>query len=178
MMPTTVSRAEARKALARRAQLEGQNVVASPLKVDAPASDPDGKYVEVEWIGEKSPLENPVVAYKLMRVGKSDGFTDHQAAVVRAAARLRIGKFKGHNRAMGPESGLSQTYVWGPKVKTYVRKMTYADAERLLATNSGHEFRIVGQPASEQPMALPTSGVRLMGAKEFTSVEALAGMKK
>jgi len=147
------------------------------------AADETERTVAVEWIGERSFLDDPRVLYRLLRTGQPDGFTPHQAAVIRAAARRRIARVPGHNREMGPRDGLSRTYVWGPKAGGYVRRMSYRDAERLLASASGHEFRIVGeQPPAPSPAerlfaALPQQHIRLVGAQEFSRIEAAAALE-
>lgn len=140
--------------------------------------DDTSRTVEVEWVGERSPLESPLVEYKLARQGMPDGFTPHQAAVIRAAAKLRIGRWKGHSREIGVRDGLSRTYLWGHRVKTFVRRMPYPDAERLKASASGHEFRIVGHEPDPSPLRLPEGHIRLVGDREFNRIETVAALER
>lgn len=153
---------------------------AEPAAVRPVGADDDARTVEVEWIGEPSPIEDPQVAYWLLRAGQADGYTPQQAKIVRAAARLRTGRFPGHNRELTADrDGLSQDYVWGPKVGTYVRRVRFRDAEKIKASRSGHEFRLVGQEAERTPLVLPgPCAVRLVGEQRFSRMEAIAGLER
>lgn len=129
-------------------------------------------FVEVEWVGEPSFIRNPVVALRLALVGQDKGFTPHQAAVIRAANRIRSGAFPGVTRSVGPRSGFSRHYTWGHKnQKTSIQRMTMADADKLKASRDGHEFRIIGVESPPALLTLPDVGLRMVSDKEFKRVE-------
>jgi hypothetical protein len=96
----------------------------------------------VEWVGEASPLDNPVVAYNLM-MGL---YTPTQAKAVRLAAarartRVRAARLleHDHQHAMAVFRGLSRTYIW-ERENGYVQDVDWADVDRILGSSVGHEF--------------------------------------
>lgn len=153
-------------------------IASEPRAVRPAATDATDRVVEVEWVGERCFLEDPRVEFMLLREGLPGGFTPHQAAVIRAASKVRIAKVPNHSREMTADrDGLSQDYVWGPAAKTYVRRMPFADADKLKSCASGHEFRVLGHEPEPSPLRLPEMHVRLVGEREFDRIETLAGLR-
>lgn len=99
----------------------------------------------LEWIGQPSPRDSP-----LLVALKARGLLDRGewARLERLAVRA-IRRVDGvTSRSLGGRDGLGESYRWGPTPGSYVRSVSFADAERILAMyETGAEFRIVGKQA-------------------------------
>lgn len=153
------------------AQTDEEAVVRPRTEIERTIGVEHEAFVEVEWTGQKSLITNPVVAFKLALEGQPKGFTHHQAAVVRAANRIRRGAFPKVSRTVGPRTGFSRTYSWGHKNKTYIQRMTAADALKLKESPDGKEFRILGQDPEPSPLILPDFDIRVVSDRELRRVE-------
>lgn len=127
--------------------------------------------VALEWVGEKSPTEDPRVEYALLR----GLFSEEQRKVLDAAIAQTIRRIDGkRSRDLGPCAALphlSRRYQWGPKKGTYVVAVTFKDAEAILACRSGHEFRDVTEGVPVEPLRLPVrESIRIVKREAFRSV--------
>lgn len=180
-MPRPMGAAGAAWIVQHAAALDREAVITAPTAVRPPTADDDDRTVDVEWRGEPSALSDPLVEYRriLTRQGAPGGYTPEQDAVITAASILRIARAPKHSRELTKDrDGLSQDYVWGSKVGTYVRSVRYRDAERIKALPSGHEFRIVGHEPEPSPIATSERYIRLVGAQEFDRIETLAALAR
>lgn len=110
--------------------------------------------VLVEWVGEPSPLDSPLLtALKLRGLLLPD-----ERAVLRRASLLRKARVDGvTSRTLTAErDGYGETYRWGPVPGSYVRALTHADARRLFDDGRvAHEFRLLGEGAAAGPAVRP-----------------------
>lgn len=137
-----------------------------------PGVQHEERWLEVEWVGEPSMYRNPVVYNKLAFVGKPGGFTVHQAKVIRAANRMRMGRFPNVIREMPTRQGYTRDYRWSEK-NGYVQRMLWQDVERLKACPDAHEFYVVGvDPDPRGPFALPPTGIKVITDQEFKEIQA------
>lgn len=137
-----------------------------------PGIQHEDRYLEVEWVGEPSMYRNPVVYNRLAFTGQEGGFTVHQAKVVRAANRMRTGRFPKVIREIPENQGFTRTYRWS-KENGYVQRMLWQDVERLKASPDGHEFYVIGvDPDPRGPLALPLTGIKVVTDQEFKEIEA------
>lgn len=129
-------------------------------KAEPDATPPDQRYVGpgsvlLEWVGDRSPFAE-------VRLGMAVQLGLIPAAVVNAwrelSHRLMFStRVPGviHKEMTAERDGMSQDYVWGPHPSAYLQRVTYADADRILSSPDGHEFRIHGyegeQPADWDP---------------------------
>jgi hypothetical protein len=103
--------------------------------------------VLLEWIGQPSPFASETVLALKAR-GMLTAF--HLHLLERAALKC-IARVDGMtSRTLTAErDGLTETVRWGPKRGTFIREVAMVDAERILASPAGPEFRIVGKEARE-----------------------------
>lgn len=128
------------------------------------ATDPaPRKTRKIEWIGERSPLDEPVVAWRLM----TKQFTALQEAVIRRAAAMARTRVKrerlfehDHQHAQAVLKGLHRTYLF-TKANNYIQDVDYHDVDILLGSESGHEFRDLDAPDPPTPTVTPNE-VRLI----------------
>ena len=155
-------------------QMEGEGQEAHVRPHAETTTNPIGveheQYVEVKWIGEPSYLQDPRVYVRLALMGKPGGFTERQARVIRAASRIRMGTFAGHTREMTRKHGFSRDYAWGARHKTYVQRMTLADANKLRSSVDGHEFVILGFEPEASPIILPPNYIKIISDREFKEI--------
>lgn len=108
--------------------------------------------VQLEWVGDVSPyageimvamdrmhLLPPALAKALEKVALSIAYRV-DGVTTRTLTKER--------------DGLTETVTWGPHQGTYVREVTAKDADRILSSVAGKEFRIIGY-AGEQPSRDP-----------------------
>lgn len=141
---------------------------------------PPKGHVWVEWTGEASPFENPVVQYRSL-MGQ---FTAEQTDMLHALAKLRIARverkttrtLRGGN-GVGQINGLSVPVVrWGPFENvpagsrgSFIQALTFADADKVKASASGGEFRIWWERDGEPRLdiVLPGGAVQIVKAENF-----------
>ncbi|HEY7119515.1 MAG TPA: hypothetical protein VH475_23185 [Tepidisphaeraceae bacterium] len=142
---------------------------------DAAAADDEARTVAVTWVGEPALFDNPVTQYRVFLTrhnlppqGGLSPYTREQLAALEAAMRIRIIPFPGHTRELGPRDGLSREYRWGHAAGSRTIPVRYADAEKIKASPSGHEFRLPDEP--ESPFATVPTNLRLVGATEYEGI--------
>jgi|SRR5215218_3781253 len=101
------------------------------------SSDPHPKKTHrLEWIGEPSPLDNPITEAMLLH----KQFTPLQEQAVRKATAYAQTRGDGHRTrllehdhpgALAPIPGLSQTYIFS-RANGYVQDVTYADIDVIM----------------------------------------------
>lgn len=141
--------------------------------------DLDRGYALMEWVGEKSPMDQEWVRYSLI----TNRFTPEQADLIRHVARHACVRVDGrHRRIMrrgnlgyGGIDGLSvDEIIWGARVGvpvgsvgSYVQVVSVHDADLILSTPSGMEFVLYTEDGArhqgdDQPLALiPDISVRV-----------------
>jgi hypothetical protein len=109
----------------------------------------------VEWIGEKSPLDEPVIAFNLL-LGR---YTPMQEkAIRRAAQKVRSRSFgmrlleHEHQHAQAVVTGFKRSYLFEAKAK-YICEMDYPDATRLFDSPVAHEFVDLTDRDPDEPTA-------------------------
>jgi hypothetical protein len=115
--------------------------------------EPPKGHVWVEWVGEVSPLDNPVVEYKLV-TNQLDAET---ADILRSIAQHRVARVEGFSwRSLHTGNGLGEInhlqepiIVWGPngrarpgEIGSYIQAVKFADADKIKSTEVAHQFRI------------------------------------
>jgi hypothetical protein len=124
----------------------------------------------IEWVGEFNPLDLPFVAFATLR-GQTF-FTDEQKRLIRRmAARARTRGYRNrlmehdHQHAMCAVKGLQRTYQW-TRENGYVCDVDYADVDRILGSDVGHEFVDLDslQPGEKAEPRIPPSFLRFVGA--------------
>lgn len=108
--------------------------------------------VRIEWVGERSPFDNPNVIYGLL----NKTYTSLQIKALRLAAaqantrngkRRRLLESGNDRRSMAPVPGLKKTYIWEAKTG-YVAEVDIADADIILGLPCSREFRLVEEPGN------------------------------
>lgn len=140
-------------------------------------------YCLVEWVGEKSPLEDDYI-HLLM---STNHFTRDQKAVLRQMAAIVIRRSDGfttrtfkQGNGYGEIPHLSRTSItWGPRTRvipghpgSYTQLVTLRDARLLQDTANGHEFVVYGDPEKGPPdpvdlIVLPNVDIRLVKTEQF-----------
>jgi hypothetical protein len=152
--------------------------------LDAISDDPHPRQTRrIEWIGEQSPLDDPVIVWKLM----TGQFTATQAKAIRLAAakantrvrRERVFEHE-HQYAMAALKGLHRTYHW-TKDNDFICDVDYADVDRILGDPwCGHEFRDLDDPAQANlpplltGLDLPPGGLVKSSETAFKDADAMA----
>lgn len=135
-------------------------ILSMPARKPAPQTDDGKPGRRIEWVGEKSIMDEPFVW-----VGLATGkFTREQEALLRRTALNRCARIDTAERVMDEhDPGLSRRYAWTPRNRWTV-VMTYADADRLLSCASGHEFRDLDAAEEGEPATLsyPPLEIRLV----------------
>lgn len=110
--------------------------------------------VRLEWIGARSPLDHPLVEYRLA----TGQYPKHAADILRKAAVQAPIRHLGTSRRMTPDAhgipGLSQSYEWGPRPATYVQDVEHRDADKILSSASGAEFRNLDAVEPDEPVVI------------------------
>jgi hypothetical protein len=187
--PPTISRREERArteaALARLAAIDNRRAggtdpetVVGPARRDRPDEAQRGARPEdrrphpapghrrIEWVGEASPFDNPVVVWGLA----TGRYTPLQAETIRAFHRRRIRRGIAHDREMTKDrDGMSRDWLWGPSAGTYVRLLPNRDADRLLSCPSGPEFRDLDTDGGP-PIDLPPTDLRQVKEAEYEAI--------
>lgn len=132
----------------------------------------------IEWVGEQSPYDNPVIAWNLL-MGR---YTPTQQRAIRlAAAQARTRECRerlmehNHQHAQAVMRGLSRTYHWH-KGNEFICDVDYADVDRILGSDAGHEFRDLDAMEGDQPtILLPPESVMVYATESIGSAQAIAG---
>ena len=113
----------------------------------ASSADPfPTRTVVLEWVGERSPLDDPAIRYRLAMLE----FTPLQSRALREAAarsvtragnRRRVLEAGPDPRALAPVPGLSRSYCW-ERANGFRVAVTLADADVILSSGCGHEFEL------------------------------------
>ena len=114
----------------------------------------------IEFIGELSPFDKTRLQHALQS-GKLSLTMAEAARQVAARARTRAGGRvymvePPHQHALVPITGISKTYVFGPK-NNYIQNVAYRDAELLLASKDCHLYLDLDALEPDQPKPLPTT---------------------
>jgi len=113
---------------------------------------PRGK-VLIEWVGDASPLGQRQIA-EAVRMGMIPpvvvaAWEHHAAGMTTAIPGVA------HHTMTRERDGMSETVTWGPYPGTYVREIAAADADTVLSSTFGRQFRVVGRtdqlPEGGQP---------------------------
>ena len=108
--------------------------------------------VQLEWVGDVSPFAGEVMT-ALRHLNKLPRPLALALEKVALSIAYRLDGLT--TRTLTNErDGMSETITWGPKRGTYVREVTARDADKILSSPAGREFRVVGY-AGEQPSRDP-----------------------
>lgn len=141
---------------------------------------PKGR-VWVEWVGEPSPMDNPVVRYNLI-TGK---YTRKQEQVIRNLARVRLARVHRHTRTIRRGNGygqipsLGETLVrFGPDQRrkpgtpgSFIQAVPFKAADAIKASACGHEFVIHNERDGEQVshIAIQETGLKVETREAFST---------
>lgn len=147
--------------------------------------EPPAGHVWVEWVGEASALDSPVVRFNLI-TGK---YTPEQEAVIRELARKRIARTHRHSRTIRRGNGEGQIPTlgvervkFGPNIRarigtpgSFVQAIPHRAADAIKASECGHEFIIHNERDGEavSVINLPESSVRIVKRETFASLTDL-----
>lgn len=110
--------------------------------------------VKVKWIGERSPLDEPLIRFRMI----NGDFTEQQKKLIRAAAARANTTIHRIRRLTKDRDGLSQDYEWGMD-RGFVREMPFKDADKIKSFPCGHEFVILGhEEENPKSLSLPPKG--------------------
>jgi hypothetical protein len=140
---------------------------------------PPNDHVWVEWVGEASPLDSPVVRYRLL----TGQYTAEQQAVIRRLMEVRIARTHRHTRTIRRGNGLGQIPTlgvefvrFGPDQRKrpgepgcFIQAIPFRAADAVKASESGHEFVIHQERDGEQQshLRLPDGTVRIVSEETF-----------
>jgi len=119
----------------------------TPADPDATPVDqrhvPRGR-VLVEWVGDASPLGQRQIA-EAVRMGMIPpvvvaAWHHHATGMTTAIPGVS------HHTMTRERDGMSETVTWGPHPGTFVREVSATDADTLLSSTFGPQFRVVGRP--------------------------------
>jgi len=147
---------------------------------DERVPDPPAGHVWLEWVGEVSPTDNPVVQFNMV----TRRYTAEQMDMIRTLARRRIARVENHTRRVFKQgNGYGEiphlsvpALVFGPSVKvkpgefgSFIQAVTFRDADTIKGSICGHEFRIWrerdGEP--ELNVNLPNGSITLARPEQF-----------
>jgi hypothetical protein len=135
-----------------------ETIVDGTSGTEAVQTEPGKVYLE--WVGQPSPFDDPTIQFLMLRNRLDKGVKD----IIRALARRRIARIDGISRRVvfhGDNDsraikGLSQTWTFGPRVTrkpgqpgSYIHLVPNRDADLILGSSMGHEFRVIGLAQSE-----------------------------
>ena len=135
--------------------------------------------VWVEWVGEASPLDSPLVRYRMV----TNQYTAEQMAVIRRLMQVRIARVHGPTRSIRRGHGLGQIPTlgvelvrFGPDQRarpgqrgSFIQAIPFKAADVVKASESGHEFRIWNERDGEQVnhIELPSGSIRITSEEAF-----------
>jgi hypothetical protein len=136
-------------------------------------------HVWVEWVGEASPLDSPVVRHNLL-LGK---YSPEQEAVIRRLMEVRIARAHRHTRTVRRGNGLGQipalgvAFVrFGPDQRkrpgqpgSFIQAVPFRAADAVKASEAGHEFVIHNERDGEQQshLRLPDGRIKIVSEQQF-----------
>ena len=135
--------------------------------------------VWVEWVGEASPVDSPLVRYRLL----TGQYSAEQTAVIRRLMEMRVARTHKHTRTnrrgngIGQEPTLGVEFVrFGPDERrrpgergAFTQAVPFKAADAIKASPSGHEFRIWNERDGEQQnlIAMPERAIRIAAEEAF-----------
>jgi hypothetical protein len=134
-------------------KLFGTPTPKDPTPVDQ--RDPGPRRVLIEWIGEFGPLAQAKLAAAVQLGLISPAVKAAWETLHVENISTRIPGLVHHTMSVDRD-GMSETYTWGPY--EYVQSVAFQDVDKLIGSESGHTFRIVGydkpQPSDATPFDL------------------------
>lgn len=132
--------------------------------------------VWVEWVGEPSPIDSPVVRFNLI-MGK---YTREQRKVIKELSRVRIARVHRHTRSIRRGNGLGQIpnlgeplVRFGPRQNaapgttgSFLQAVPFKAADAIKSSECGHEFVIHNERDGEQESKIIVQENGLKMAKE------------
>lgn len=114
--------------------------------------EPPKGHVWVEWVGEASPMDSPIVRFNLI----ANKYTREQRRVIKELSRVRIARTHRHTRTLRRGNGAGQLtslhvpYVrFGPNQRaapgttgSFTQSVPFKTADAIKSSASGHEFII------------------------------------
>ena len=153
---------------------------ASMVNASALPPPPQG-HVWVEWVGEASPMDSPVVRFNLI----ANKYTREQRKVIKELSRVRIARTHRHTRTIRRGNGLGQLvslhvpYVrFGPNQRSapgttgsFTQSVPFKTADAIKASASGHEFIIHNERDCEQEnlIQIQDTGLKIETREAFNS---------
>lgn len=108
--------------------------------------------VQIEWLGDVSPFAGEVLT-AMNRMHLLPAVLAQALTKIALSIPYRVDGLT--TRTLTQErDGMTETVTWGPNTGTYVREVNAKDADRILSSAAGREFRIVGY-AGEHPSRDP-----------------------
>jgi hypothetical protein len=125
--------------------------------------------VWLEWVGQPSPYDDVTVRYLIA----THGLPQKVENMLRVMSQRRIARIDGvsirimpHGDALNAVKGLSQTWRFGKHAharpgtpQSYIQLVPNRDADLILSSNVGNEFRIIGLTVSEDDPVLQASSI-------------------
>ncbi len=154
----------------------------SLFRPDQLPAPPPG-HVWVEWVGEASPLDDPVVGFNLI----TNRYTEEQKAVIRGLCQHRVARVHKHTRTIrqGDAPGISQDWRFGDDQrarpghpKSFCQALPFRDADAIKASKYGHQFIIHAERDGEavNTISVPRNGQVTLVTEE--SYRDLGGFKR
>jgi hypothetical protein len=149
------------------------------------SSDPHPRKTRrVEWVGQVSPLDNPIIVLRLL----NGYYTPLQEQAIRKAAahartrgdshRIRLLEHD-HPGAQAVFKGLKQTYIFSAK-NGYVQDVSYEDCDVIFSSEVADEFRDLDNPneAPDPRLALPREDevMRMVSSEVVLEAERSSGI--
>jgi hypothetical protein len=141
---------------------------------------PPSGHVWVEWVGEASPLDSPVVRLNLL-LGR---YSPEQEAVIRRLMEVRIARTHRHTRTIRRGNGYGQVPTltvelvrFGPDQRrrpgqrgSFIQAVPFRAADAIKASDAGHEFVIHNERDGEQQsfLHLPNGRISVVNEQTFT----------
>lgn len=157
----------------------------APLVNGERLPSPPAGHVWVEWVGEASPLDSPVVRYNLA----TGRYSREQQMVIRRLMQVRLARVQGHTRTLRRGNGSGQIPTLGVEVVrfgpverarpgqpgSFVQAVPFKAADAIKSSESGHEFVIHKEHDGEAVSALhfPDGTIRVVKSEEFASLGSL-----
>lgn len=143
---------------------------------------PPAGHVWVEWVGEASPLDSPIVRFNLA----TGRYNAEQQSVIRRLMQVRIARVHGHTRTLRRGNGLGQiptlgveAVTFGPNERaragqpgSFLQAVPFRAADAIKASVSGHEFVIHNERDGEavSTLTLPDGTIRIVNADTFADL--------
>ena len=112
----------------------------------------------VEWVGEKSPLDDPVIAFNLL-MGK---YTPTQEKAIRRAAQRTRSRSWGerlleheHQHAQAVVKGMRRSYIFN-RANKFICEMDFKDVDILFSSPIAREFVDLTDRDDDEPIVIST----------------------